>query len=107
MAEDELEAFVDEGIRQSVLRGYHPHVFVAMRHRHGTVDAITKLVESGDIQSGFKRLKKLGILEWSIEAVIVKFPKRFTSRALECAEFRLRLVDTPKALRRTVRAKGD
>jgi hypothetical protein len=86
---DPLEAFIGEAVRQCVRHGYHPTVFRQMRERHGTVTAITKLVESGEVQSGFKRLKQLGMLDWSIETAITKFPERFTSTARECAEFRL------------------
>jgi hypothetical protein len=89
MAEDHLEAFIEEANRQCISRGYHPTVFQVMRQRHGTVMAISKLVESGEIQSGFRRLKELGIPGWSIEAAVVKFPDRFTSSTRECAEFRL------------------
>jgi len=88
---DDLDAFIDEGIRRSIKGGYKPTIFVGMRARHGTVEAITRLVQSGDIQSGFKRLKELGLLEWSIESAIIRFPHRFTANARACAEFRLRL----------------
>jgi hypothetical protein len=91
MATDDLEAFIDESIRRSIRAGYHPTIFIGMRARHGTVEAITKLVQSGEIQSGFEKLRQLGMLEWSIEAAILKFPGRFTPTARECAQFRLRL----------------
>lgn len=48
------------------------------------------LVRSGDIQSGFKRLHKLNLLDWTIEAAVEKFPDEFTGDDLECAAFRLR-----------------
>ena len=86
---DPLEAFVDETIRQAVKHEYRPRVFIRMREKHGTVGAISKLVQSGEIQSGFKRLKELGILQWSIESAVVKFPSYFSKDDLECAEFRL------------------
>jgi hypothetical protein len=54
-------------------KGYYPSVFQSMRMRHGTIAAIEKLVQSGEIQSGFKRLKDLGLLEWSIEAAVIRF----------------------------------
>ena len=38
-----------------------------MRHQPGTIDAIERLVQSGDLQSGFKRLKQLGLIDWTIE----------------------------------------
>ena len=38
---DDLEAFVDEGIRRARERGYHPTAFVQMRERYLTVEAIS------------------------------------------------------------------
>jgi hypothetical protein len=71
---DPLEAWVDESIERSQSRGYHPSVFISMRKRHGTVAAMEQLVGSGEIQSGFIRLKKLDMAkEWSVEAGILKF----------------------------------
>ena len=67
LASPELEAFVDEAIRLSKERGYNPSIFVGMRHQFGTIDAIERLVQSGDLQSGFKRLKQLGLIDWTNE----------------------------------------
>ena len=91
-ASAELEAFVDEGLKQFGARGYHPTVFVGMRHQYGTIVAIEKLVESGDVQSGFKRLQALGLIDWSMEAAVLKFPGEFTPAARQCAEWRLQQV---------------
>jgi hypothetical protein len=44
---------------------------------------------SGEIQSGFKRLRQLGLLEWSIEAAVTKFPDEFPRQIREAAEWRL------------------
>jgi hypothetical protein len=85
-----LEAFIDETIRRAAKVGYHPTVFIGMREKLGTVTAISKLVESGDVQSGFKRLSKLGLLDWTIEAAVGKFPSEFSATARECAAFRLK-----------------
>jgi hypothetical protein len=92
MATPELEAFIDETIRVSHAHGYNPTVFVSMRFQLGTVAAITKLVESPDVQSGFKRLKALGLLDHTIEAAVLRFPNEFPARTRECAEFRLSIV---------------
>jgi transcriptional regulator with XRE-family HTH domain len=86
----DLEAFIDESIRLSRQHGYYPTTFQAMRDRHTTVGAIEKLVVSGDLQTGFRKLRDLGLLDWSIEAAVMKFPHHFTRAARECAEFRLR-----------------
>jgi hypothetical protein len=85
-----VEAFIDETIERAKQRGYNPTVFQGMRRQHGTLLAIEKLVQSGETQSGFKRLKELNLLDWSIEAAVVKFPSEFSRNALECAEWRLR-----------------
>ena len=86
---DALESFIDETIRRAKAAGYHPTAFIAMRQRRGTVTTIEKLVQSGEVQSGFKRLKELGLLEWSIEAAVRKFPNRFSRDTCDCAAFRL------------------
>ena len=89
MASAALDAFIDEGIQLSLKRGYNPTVFIGMRTRHGTVDAISRLVISGDLQSGFKRLHRMGLLDWTIEAAVLKFPTEFSADARKCAEFRI------------------
>jgi hypothetical protein len=89
---EDLDSFIDESIRRSREREYYPTVFQGMRAQHGTVLTIEKLVKSGDVQSGFKRLKELGLLDWTIEAAVIRFPDMFTLAARECAEFRLKLV---------------
>jgi hypothetical protein len=84
-----LEAFIDESIELAKQRGYDPIVFKGMRRNHGTLEAIERLVRSGDIQSGFKRMKQLDLLAWTVEAAVLKFPSEFTRNARECAEWRL------------------
>ena len=59
--------------------------------RHKTLEAISKLVVSEGVQSGFRRLKDLGLLDWTIEAAVMKFPDEFSASVRECAVFRLRL----------------
>lgn len=89
MASPALEAFIDETIHLSRKNGYHPTAFIGMRQRLGTVKAISQLVAQSDIQSGFRRLKQLGLLDWTIEAAVVKFPDEFSSEELKAAEWRL------------------
>lgn len=84
-----LEAFVEESTRRCVARGYHPTAFLEMRDKHGLIEAIRRLVESSDVQSGFARLDKLGMLEWSLEAAVIRFPTQFSQMTREYAGFRL------------------
>jgi hypothetical protein len=92
VASPELEAFIDRMLELAKPRGYVPTIFISMRRQYGTIDAIERLVQSGDIQSGFKRLRQLGLLERTIEAAVTKFPNEFSRHARECAEWRLRQV---------------
>jgi hypothetical protein len=84
-----LEAFIDESIRLSHENNYHPTAFKGMRTRYGTVAAIERLVISGDIQSGFVRMRQLGLLDWTIEAAVLKFPDEFSRGVREAAQWRL------------------
>jgi hypothetical protein len=88
-----LEAFIDEAIHLSKAKNYYLTIFQGMRHDQGTLAAIEKLVQSGEVQSGFTRLKELGLLAWSIESAVTKFPDEFTPNARECAEWRLKQVE--------------
>ena len=85
----ELEAFMDESLRQGVKKGYNQPIFMRMRTRHGTVEAMKKLVVSSEIQSGFQRMKEIGLLDWTVEAAILKFPDEFTFEDRDAAKWRL------------------
>ena len=63
MPTDPLEAHIEEGIRVSERHSYHPLMFIRMRRQHGTVQAIERLVRSGEVQSGFRRLRSLNLLQ--------------------------------------------
>jgi len=87
---DPLEAHINESISVSQRHGYHPTEFIRMCNQYRSLpDVITRLVTSGDIQSGFKRLEKLGLLDWSIETAVLKFPNYFSAETQACARFRL------------------
>lgn len=75
-----LEQFIDESIKRSAEKDYHPTTFMRMRRDYGTIRAIKRLVESSERQSGFRRLQELGMLDWSLEAAVLKFPEDFPDR---------------------------
>lgn len=85
----ELESFIDELIRRSTERGHTPQVLTDMRHRHGTVETIKRLVLSKNIQEGFKKLWELDLLDLSAEAAVLKFPEEFTLEEQEISRWRL------------------
>jgi len=84
-----LERFVDEAIWKGSLKGYVPSKFITMREELGTVDAMSALVRSGDVASGFKKLRDLGMLELSMEAAMLNFPHEFADDDRACALTRL------------------
>lgn len=81
----DLDAHIDEGIRRSRSIGYEPERFIQMRQRWGTKGAMERLVTSGDIQTGFERLVKAGMPEWTVEAAILKFSSLFTDKNIQAA----------------------
>jgi hypothetical protein len=93
-ASPELERFVDESIQLSRSKGYHPTVFEDMRARHRTWEAMRRIVQTGDIQSGFRRLVQLGLRDWTVEAGIVKFATEFDKGTVEAARWRLEQAST-------------
>lgn len=85
-----LEEFIKETLRISAEHGYYPTEFISMLNRDNNVRVtIKKLVKSGDIQSGFKRLCELGLKEYTVEAAVLKFPEGFTAAEIEAASWRL------------------
>lgn len=92
-----LEAWLDEATRQCAAHGYRGTLFERMRRDPalGTLGAMEKIVKTTDIQSGFVRLKQLGILQWSIEEGVRKFESEFTSEAVTYAKFRLENPNDP------------
>lgn len=96
---DELDQFIDKGIANSKAKGYYPRRFEQMRMDYrkqgkATEQLIKDLVISGEIQSGFKEMKRLDLLEWSFEAGVVRFPSRFDRDTYEAATWRLEHIDS-------------
>jgi hypothetical protein len=90
MASDPLELFIDESLERSRLKGYQAPVFRRMRFEHGTQEAIRRLAEADVLQSGLRELAKLDLLDWSVEAAVLRFPDRFPNRLTrESARFKL------------------
>ena len=86
----DLDSWIDESIRVAKEHGYIPTTFIGMRGRHGTKEAMRRLVLSGDIQSGFRKLRELGLIEWSVEVGVCRFPDDFPNREVrDAAAWRL------------------
>ena len=87
----DIEEFVNEGIRRSNEKGYFPTKFMQMRSELGTVEAIRRLVETSEPQSGFKKMRALGLSDWTMEAAVIRYPDQqgFSEKTFTYAQARL------------------
>ena len=71
--------------------GYPPITFERMLRDHSPVTVAKRLIASGDIQSGFKELVKLGRKDLTLESIMLEaeFRSLFSRGEIEAAEWRL------------------
>ena len=88
---DEFASEIREAINQCYELGYRPSRFEEMIATSHPVDVAKAFVVSGDFQSGFKQLKKLGKLNLTVEGLVIKpkYSTLFTKAELEAAKWRL------------------
>ena len=55
----------------------------------GHVGALSRLVQSADLQTGFRLLRDRGELESTFEAVIIRFSNEFQAQVVQAAQWRL------------------
>ena len=56
---------------------------------HGYIDTLERIVQSPDLQSGFRALRDRNQLDLTFEAVVVRFSSNFTASANQAAQWRL------------------
>ena len=61
-----------------------------MIERHGAIEALSQLVVSADLQSGFKVLRDRDQLDSTFEALIVRHEDLFRKNVVEAAQWRLK-----------------
>jgi len=79
--------------------GYFPAYFLEKMHRIGALKYAKELVRSGELQSGLRRLKKIGRLDLSLEHFIARVPEfipLFNKNERDAAEWRLQQIETEK-----------
>ncbi len=60
-----------------------------MINNYGMVEALSRLVVSADLQSGFKVLRDQDNLDSTFEAIVVRHPELFQVPIVEAAQWRL------------------
>ena len=61
-----------------------------MIEKEGSINALSKLMLSPDLQQGFKVLRDQNKLDQTFETIVVNFSTMFESDAVEMAEWRLK-----------------
>jgi hypothetical protein len=84
-----LEEFVDESISRAQARDYTPNWFIGMWNEDRSHAPIERLVKTAEAKSGYKRMVQIGLKDWTLEAAVVRFPKRFSKEAFAYASARL------------------
>src|SRR4051794_3219053 len=89
--EVEFEQRLRESIRRSISLGYNPTRFTDMVNSYGGVGTARRLVVSGEIQDGIRRIVKMGHPELSMESIMLepRFAPLFTEGELAAARWRL------------------
>lgn len=77
-ASQELEDYTELCHQKAREAGFDgPSAFRGMRTRYGTVEASEKLVLSDKFQSGLTWAMEKGLLDYTVEAAVLKFPRDF------------------------------
>ena len=92
---DALEDWLNEATRRCMAQGFLRGRFHELRTRVGTVAAINQQMGTPVEQTPLRRLKEAGLLEWSLEAGVLRFPECFDQGIRDAAKSRLDRVDQP------------
>jgi hypothetical protein len=89
--EDQFEARLRAAIQECIALGYRPQRFMEMLDTYGSRALAKRLIASGDLQDGIRRVAAMGRLDLSMEHIMLEaeFAPLFTAQELEAARWRL------------------
>ena len=89
--ETKFEARIQEALVECHRLGYHPSDFEGMLSSASATRVAKKLVTSGELQSGLKKLAQLGRLDLSVESIMLEpqFRTLFAKQLRDAAQWRL------------------
>ena len=89
--ETDFEQRLRDSIRESIALGYNPIRFTDMLETYGGVSVAKRLVTSGELQDGIKKIVAMGHPELSMESIMLEsqFATLFTQGELAAARWRL------------------
>lgn len=90
MASPQLIQAVDRAIQayEEILGGYAARTR-PMLERYGYVGALSRIVQSADMQNGFRALRDRELLGITFEAVVIQFQIEFDRHSIASAQWRL------------------
>ncbi|MCI0700339.1 MAG: hypothetical protein L0241_04595 [Planctomycetia bacterium] len=89
--EADFEQRLRDSIQASIALGYNPTRFVNMLDSYGGVGVAKRLVASGELQDGIKKIVAMGHPELSMESIMLEpqFASLFSQGELAAARWRL------------------
>lgn len=89
--EQDFEAKVRDALLECHRLGYHPSDFEGMLANASAAHVAEKLVASGELQTGLKKLAQMGRLDLSVEFIMLEpqFESLFKKPLREAAQWRL------------------
>ena len=90
--EEEFTARLWDACRTTRSLGYVPIIFERMLREHKGLRTAKKLIASGEIQDGFKKVVRLNRPDLTMESIMLesKFRDLFTKEELAAADWRLK-----------------
>jgi len=82
--ESGFEQRLRDSIRSSIALGYNPNRFTSMLDGYGGVGVAKRLVASGELQDGIKKLVAMGRPELSMESIMLE--PQFATLFTECVK---------------------
>jgi hypothetical protein len=91
--EEEFDEACRKAVAECIALGYVPSAWIAMMDRWGSVEAARRLVVSGEGQTGFERLIRMGRSDLTVEHAVLEQRRSslFTDEHRAAAQWRLRL----------------
>lgn len=84
-----LNEFIEESLRQAASKNFRPKIFPGRWFPRKSPLTIENFVISSKPRSGFKRMVKLGLKEWTLEAAVLAYPDQFSNEAKIYAKARM------------------
>ena len=92
LLQEQFEARVRAAVQECHSLGYHPTRFEQMLDQADAVSLAKRMVVSGELQSGLKKLKEMNRIDLSVESIMLEpqFCDLFTRQEIQAADWRLK-----------------